>query len=149
MRSALTIIVLMFLHTTAIAANMSSPVGLWKTIDDVTHKPKSLFRITESKGILYGTVVKTFPSENYVNGICVKCEGPYHNKRLEGVTLMRGLTAESDNPGNWSGGKITDPLNGKTYRCAIKLINNGRSLNVRGYVGIQLLGRSQEWQRVE
>ncbi len=144
---ALAVVTIMCLQTVAMAASLS-PVGSWKTIDDVTGKPKSIFRITESNGVLQGTVVKTFPSDTYVNGVCVKCVGPYQNKRLEGVTLMRGLTAEANNPGNWSGGKITDPLNGKTYRCALKVTNGGRTLDVRGYIGVSILGRTQVWQRV-
>jgi uncharacterized protein (DUF2147 family) len=134
-------------QTIAIAAS-PSPVGLWKTIDDVTGQARSLMRITESNGVLYGTIVKIFPeSGHYQNGVCDYCVGPYHNKPLEGVTVMRGLKAEANNPGNWSGGKITDPKNGKTYRCAIEVTNGGKSLNVRGYIGIQLLGRTQVWQR--
>lgn len=140
-------LVIMLVQTIAIAAN-NSPVGLWKTIDDVTGKPKSIMRISESNGVLSATIVKILPAPGkYKNGVCDDCVGTYHNKPLEGVTVMRGMKAEANNPGNWSGGKITDPKNGKTYRCAIQLTNGGQSLNVRGYMGIQLLGRTQVWNR--
>lgn len=141
-------LVVMFANSAAMSADLSSPVGLWKTIDDKTNKPKSHFRITDNNGVLSGTVVKTFPSANYVNGKCSGCEGPYHNKSLNGVTLLRGMKAEKGSTDTWSGGKITDPLDGKTYRCTMQLTNGGRSLKVRGYIGIQLLGRTQIWQRV-
>jgi len=141
-------VVIMLIQTITLAAS-SSPVGTWKTIDDVTGKEKSILRITESNGVLAGTIVKIFPEPgHYLNGLCDYCDGPYHNKRLEGVTVLRGMTAEAGNPGHWSGGKITDPKNGKTYRCAIEVTDGGQTLNVRGYIGIQLLGRTQVWHRV-
>ncbi len=137
------------LSTSIFAANSASPVGLWKTIDDVTNKPKSILRISESNGELQGTIVKSFPTDANVNGICVGCAGKFHNKRLEGMTIMSGLKPEANNPGTWSGGKITDPLTAKTYKCTITVTNGGSSLDVRGYIGIQLLGRTQTWVRTK
>ncbi|MFT6809134.1 MAG: hypothetical protein ACJA01_002366 [Saprospiraceae bacterium] len=48
---------------------------------------------------------------------------------------------------NWSGGKVLDPKNGKTYKCKIELDGNNE-LKMRGYVGIPALGRTQVWERV-
>lgn len=140
---------IMILSQTIALAGNPSPVGLWKTIDDVTGKPKSIMRIRESNGVLSGTIVKIFPKPgHYLNGLCDECDGQYHNKRLEGLTVLRGMSAEANEPGTWSGGKITDPKNGKTYRCTMTISNNGQTLDVRGYIGIQLLGRTQTWKRV-
>jgi hypothetical protein len=44
---------------------------------------------------------------------------------------------------------ITDPRNGKTYRCIIKILDNGAKLEVRGYIGFSLIGRSQYWYRIK
>jgi uncharacterized protein (DUF2147 family) len=49
--------------------------------------------------------------------------------------------------GGWSEGKIYDPEVGKTYSCTMKLKAN--VLNIRGYIGISLFGRSSEWTRVK
>jgi uncharacterized protein (DUF2147 family) len=35
------------------------------------------------------------------------------------------------------------------YRCTVTVIEGGKQLDVRGYIGIPLLGRSQIWQRME
>lgn len=47
----------------------------------------------------------------------------------------------------WSNGSILDPANGKTYRSKVRLLNGGDKLEVRGYIGIEALGRSQTWVR--
>ena len=47
--------------------------------------------------------------------------------------------------GEWNGGKIYDPKSGKTYSCIMKF--NGSSLEIKGYVGITLLGRTTVWTR--
>ena len=46
----------------------------------------------------------------------------------------------------WENGKIYDPKNGKEYSCKMELTNTN-SLKVRGYIGISLLGRTDNWTR--
>ena len=56
---------------------------------------------------------------------------------------------KNDGDNQWSGGKILDPENGKTYKCKLWFEEgNDNQLNMRGYIGISLLGRNQQWQRV-
>lgn len=125
-----------------------SPVGYWTTIDDVTGKPRSIMQIFEEGNVLYGKVVKSYPQPGDDKGdICVKCKGVAHNKRVIGMVIMKGLKQSANNPAQWSGGTILDPLSGKTYKCFITVVNNGRSLNVRGYIGFSLFGRTQTWIR--
>ena len=47
---------------------------------------------------------------------------------------------------SWEDGTIYDPNNGKTYSCIIKQ-KGANSLDIRGYVGISLLGRTTSWTR--
>ena len=42
----------------AVKPSLDSPVGRWKTVDDVTGKPKSVVTIWEEHGKLYGRVLK-------------------------------------------------------------------------------------------
>jgi len=49
--------------------------------------------------------------------------------------------------GVWEGGTILDPNNGKTYRSQLRVVDGGKKIEVRGYIGIPLLGRSQSWVR--
>ena len=65
-------------------------------------------------------------------------------RRLDGLTIMTGF--EYDGDGRWSGGTVYDPNSGKTYKCTITQIDAG-TLNIRGYIGISLFGRSETWTR--
>lgn len=142
LKSGLTGILLLLLPVIALAA---SPIGYWKTIDDVTGRPKGIVKISGSRNYLYGTVVKTLPG---ALTICSACPGAMKDKPIVGMTVMHGLKQEADDPNVWSGGTIMDPKTGKVYRCTIKVSNDGSTLDVRGYIGFSLFGRSQTWYRV-
>jgi uncharacterized protein (DUF2147 family) len=62
------------------------------------------------------------------------------------MVIMDGLKASGD---AYDGGHILDPDNGKTYQCKIKLDATGNKLEVRGFIGVSLIGRSQIWVREE
>lgn len=137
-----------FMLPYAYAANLS-PIGYWKTIDDVSGKPKSILHIFQSGNAIYGKVVKIFPKPgNDQNQVCEECVGAWHNKRIVGVTVMQGLTQDASNPAEWDDGTILDPISGKTYKCMLTVIDNGQRLDVRGYLGISMFGRTQTWIRV-
>ncbi|MEO5572555.1 MAG: DUF2147 domain-containing protein [Bacteroidia bacterium] len=63
-----------------------------------------------------------------------------------GLPLLKDFVYDEDN--SWTDGTIYDPESGKTYSCKITLKNN-QSIEVRGYVGISLFGRTETWKRVE
>ncbi len=127
----------------ALADNMS-PVGDWKTIDDETGKAKSIVRIVEKDGKLYGTIIKLIdPPEP--DPVCDECTGDLKGKKIVGMTIMKGLKKDGK---KWTDGTILDPENGKTYSCFIEVLPGGKKLKLRGYVGISLLGRTQHWHRV-
>lgn len=128
-----------------IFAYSQSPVGTWKTIDDKTGKEKSHVRIYETKsGKLQGEVVKIL-TPGKENAKCDKCEGDKKDKPIKGMVILWGLEKEGS---EWSGGQILDPNSGKQYKCSMKM-NGDDKLEVRGYLGISLLGRTQTWIRVE
>lgn len=138
----LTSIFLFLFITTAWAA---SPLGTWTTIDDKTHKPRSVIQITESKGTLYGKILKVFPQPGDT-GICTQCPGSFKNKKIKGLTIMWGLKKTGSN--NWSGGQILDPKTGRIYNCKLSVGSKGKTLKVRGYIGFALIGRTQTWARL-
>ncbi len=129
------------------AGDATSPVGVWRTIDDKTGKEKSLVRITEVNGEFRGTIEKLFrdPHEDQ-NPNCEKCSGEKKNKPVIGMVIMTGLKQDGD---RYSGGEILDPANGKTYQCKTWLEDKGKKLHVRGFIGMALLGRTQVWVREE
>ncbi|MBX3708889.1 MAG: DUF2147 domain-containing protein [Gammaproteobacteria bacterium] len=137
------------LHAVAGYDATRTPIGYWKTIDDVTGKPKSILHIYQSEGFLYGQVVKIYPRPGHdQNELCTACKGPKHNQRIVGMIVAERLKQDVHHPSLWTDGQILDPMNGKTYRCYMQMTDNGQKLNVRGYIGITLFGRSQTWLRV-
>jgi uncharacterized protein (DUF2147 family) len=135
------------LTAVAQAAPAATAVGLWQTIDDNTHRLTSLVRITEVNGELRGVVEKIFdqPGENPMH-LCTECKGDRKDKPILGMTILWGLRKAGD---EWSGGEILDPENGKTYRCKMKVTGAGKKLDVRGFIGVSLFGRTQTWLRQE
>jgi uncharacterized protein (DUF2147 family) len=139
--------VLTFGFAAVAEAEMDSPAGLWQTIDDKTGKERSLVRIVENNGIFEGRVEKIFeqPGDD-PNHLCKKCEGERKDKPIIGMTFLWGLKKDGE---QYGGGEILDPKNGKIYRAKMQLIEGGRKLEVRGYLGLSWFGRSQTWLRQE
>ncbi|MCK9461650.1 MAG: DUF2147 domain-containing protein [Proteobacteria bacterium] len=126
-------------------ADPTSPVGFWITVDDKTGDPRSVIRIWKKSARLYGTIVKLIdPRGGNPNPRCYRCPGALRGKHVVGMTIINGLAQDG---GEWSGGTIIDPESGKTYKMYIQVINGGKKLKVRGYLGIALLGRTQYWIR--
>ena len=128
-------------------AQEASPVGLWKNIDDESGKPKALIRITESNGELRGKIEKLFknPGEDQ-NPKCIKCEGALKDQPVIGMTILTGMKRDGD---EYNGGQILDPNNGKVYSSKLTVIEGGKKLDVRGYIGFPMMGRTQTWLREE
>lgn len=129
---------------TTSAAETGAPVGTWKTIDDKTGHAKSIIQITEQGGELSGKVVQVLESEQGPHPVCKPCEGERKDKPIEGMTIMWGVRKQGE---SWSGGQILDPENGKIYRVKLTPTDGGKKLDVHGYIGVALIGRSQIWQR--
>jgi uncharacterized protein (DUF2147 family) len=66
------------------------------------------------------------------------------DQNLIGLVILKDF--EFDGKDKWEDGTIYDPNNGKTYSCVIKL-TDAKTLEVRGYIGISLLGRTEVWTR--
>jgi uncharacterized protein (DUF2147 family) len=136
---------LVALSSAAFAQN--TPVGKWRTIDDKTGKVKSVVEITETaNGTLQGKVLQVLDSEKGPNPVCDACKGANHDKPIEGMVIAWGLRHEGD---AWDDGKIMDPKNGKVYSAKMTPVDGGKKLEVRGYLGFSLLGRTQTWVRAE
>lgn len=134
---------LMMLVSGTFMMQAQSVTGKWKTIDDETGEAKSIVEIFEKDGKIYGKVVEILnPAKK--NAKCTECKGADKDKPIQGLVILKGLTKDGN---EWSGGQILDPNKGKHYKCVITL-NGKDKLDVRGYVGISLIGRTQTWHRV-
>ena len=138
----LTALVFSSLSSLAFAQDIT---GTWKNIDDKTGSSKAILEIRqEANGTFTAKVVKVTPRPGYTpKETCINCPAPYTNKPILGMDVLTGLKYVEGL--NFSGGKIIDPLSGNIYSMKAKLSANGKRLNLRGYVGISALGRSQTW----
>jgi uncharacterized protein (DUF2147 family) len=129
------------------ASAQSTPVGLWKTIDDETKKEKSLVRITEAGGVISGKIEKLLDPDAKPDAKCDKCSDERKDQPVLGMVILRNVKQDADDKETWAGGEILDPNNGKTYRTRLKPIDGGKRLEMRGY--LRPFYRTQVWQRVE
>ena len=87
------------------------------------------------------------------NGTQFPAEASISKAELDGTVLymviLRDIKLDPDDKTQWIGGDILDPNNGKVYKVRIKTADGGKKLEVRGYIGAPLLGRTQTWIRVE
>lgn len=122
-------------------------IGVWKTIDDKTNQPLSLIKIEQVNGMLEGTIIKTFPPPGETPLLyCNLCKDERKDKPIIGMKIMTDL--KRDQAGSWSGGKILDPKEGEVYKVKIAT-EDGKKMDVRGYIGVPLLGRTQVWYKAE
>lgn len=124
-------------------ARLATPVGLWQPLDS-SGKPLGLIRIFETRGLYYGRIEPSSPSDDRA-ARCTRCTGERHDQPIIGLVLMRHLRPQN---GEYVGGDILDPDTGRIYGCTLRLTDGGHELLMRGYLGISLLGRSQTWRRV-
>jgi uncharacterized protein (DUF2147 family) len=117
-----------------------SILGVWKTIDDDGKTAMSHVEIYEREGKVFGKIVKLL--QDPPDSLCDKCTGNKKDKPVLGMEIIDGLSKDGL---AYSGGKILDPDNGKTYTC--KIWRKGDTLKVRGYVAFFF--RTQTWQRLE
>ena len=83
------------------------------------------------------------------DAVCKDCTDERKDKPVVGMTIIRNMKQSADDKTVFEGGDILDPNNGKVYKSKMKLVDNGSKLEVRGFVGISLLGRTQTWIRAE
>jgi uncharacterized protein (DUF2147 family) len=112
----------------------TSPVGLWRNIDDKTGEVKAEIRIVENAGVVSGRIEKVLAHDAKPNGVCDKCDDDRKNQPMNGLEIIRGE-------------KILDPENGREYRLQLTPVDNGRKLQVRGFFGP--FYRTQTWVRAQ
>lgn len=132
-----------------IAAELAEPsiVGVWQTLSDVDGKPRGIVRIREKDGTFSASIIRSLVPGEEDMGLCDVCPDARKGQPYRDLVFLTGLRKESST--DFAGGEILDPDTGSIYRCQAWLENNGKTLIVRGYVGISLLGRSQTWRRAD
>jgi uncharacterized protein (DUF2147 family) len=136
----------LFLLAAGTVFAQSTPVGLWRNIDDKTGEAKAEIRIEETAGVLNGRITKRLSKDAKPDAVCEECKDERKGKPMDGLEIIRGAKkAEGENV--WNGGKILDPENGREYTLRLTPIEGGRKLEVRGSFGP--FGRTQTWVRAQ
>ena len=125
-----------------------SPVGLWKTIDDKDGSAKSEIRIIETAGVLTGKIEKILDPKAKPGELCVECTDDRKGQPMLGLEIIRGVR-QVGGQAVWEGGTIVEPSTGKIYKMKMTPIEGGAKLEMRGFIGFSLLGRTQTWLRVQ
>ncbi len=128
-------------------ANEDPILGKWKTVDDRTGYSRADVLVKKnSDGTYTGTIVETraVPGRPKME-ICDHCPGELKGKPYLGLPFIFGFKQDPKNPNEYIDGKVLDPIGGKIYKSKAKILNNGRRMTIRGYVGISMIGRSVTW----
>lgn len=120
-------------------------IGNWLVQDK-----KAKVQIYKKGDRYFGKIVWLKEPDDEQGNPKVDKENPEEKQRsrpILGMVMLRDFEYDEDLV--WEDGDIYDPKNGKTYSCKMTLSEDGRSLDVRGYIGISLIGRTQTWTRTE
>ena len=140
---------IVFISASCSSAWSGELIGLWQEYNDDTGKAEALIRIEKTADNRYqGRIEKILPdtAEN-VSLVCSLCNGSLHNQPLLGLRILSGLQRKDSL--TFAEGEITDPDDGKSYRCNIRLSEDGNTLEVTGYLTFNWIGHSEIWRRVK
>jgi uncharacterized protein (DUF2147 family) len=136
-------LLLMLSVTLPAKAQTDKVEGLW--YNDVKSAKIQITR--EANGKFYGKIVwLKEPLENGKPKVDkLNADEKLRTRPRMGLPVLADFVKDGEN--KYVDGTIYDPNNGKTYSC--KMTYKGKTLDIRGYIGISLLGRTTTWERAE
>lgn len=114
-----------------------SPMGYWKT-----ESSKSKVHVYSCGDKICGKIVELREPNDPATGQPKK--DPEGKPMLQ-MEIMKNFSAAGE--GKWEGGTVYDPKEGKEYSGEFTMSEDGNTMHLRGYIGISLLGRTQDWHR--
>jgi uncharacterized protein (DUF2147 family) len=142
MKQALIIISIFFIFSGFRTSNPDAILGVWKD-----KMGKGHIQIFKQNGKYYGRIIwlKNALNENGQPKSDKKNpDARQRNKPLIGLVMLRDFIY---NDGEWSNGHIYNPSDGREYRAYLRLIDYN-TMDVRGYIGFSLFGKTDTWLRV-
>jgi uncharacterized protein (DUF2147 family) len=132
---------------TGAAAAEPSAAGLWQKTED--GKPAVWVLIVDHNGVFEGAFARMFPKPGEKDDmLCSKCEDDRKDKPLLGLSFIRDMKRKAGAGLEYEEGNILDPRDGQIYHANMKVSPDGQTLFLRGYIGISLFGKTEEWSRV-
>lgn len=138
------IILGLFLVLTSYAQDPDKLIGVWKPSDG-----RSMLKIEKIGNKYYGRVVWLLEPNDDDGNPRTDVNNPDESLRdtpLKGYRVLKDFVYDEKQE-LWLGGTIYDPKNGSTYNCKIEL-KDENVIEVRGYIGAEVFGRTDQWTRM-
>ena len=142
-RILLTLTLIVSISSFASEYKASDIIGTW-----LSEKKDGVIKVSWNEGQFRGHLIAFKKDKVDLGKVSLDKNNPDEKlkvRELRGIEMLWGFKFDDD---EWSGGKIYDPISGKTYKSYMSL-NGKNTLNLRGYVGIPLFGRTSVWTRID
>lgn len=139
MKTIVTMLMTVALPLLVLANQPGQIEGVW-----LNARGDGFIEFNVSDGVLSGTIIGAPLAEDRLRKDTNNPDPALRERLLQGVTILDEFSFDGQE--TWTGGTIYDPNNGKTYNCKITMIDED-TIEVRGYVGISLFGRTEVWKR--
>ena len=133
-------------HADPALDGVGTPDGYFVTVDDKSGQLRGLVELRRNaEGELEGFLRGTFVAGEDMSRTCETCRDELLNQPLYGLRIVYGL--DEDKPTKFKKGRVVDPESGDTYKAKVEYSDDFGEVELRGYVGTPILGRSQTWRR--